>query len=133
VETPAGLIPLRDLISTPNLEVEPPKPKNEPGLLEIPPAYSSPAAESQQPNTPEAPKSATQIPNKDSLNPDQAARLYTICGLCFLFPPLAGWSWLMANQLSQQGQQITAARIKWFSLGLACGGVLLWILLWRLW
>jgi hypothetical protein len=82
---------------------------------------------------PAPPASASSPSATESINPEKAARLYTICGLCFVFPPLAGWSWMIASQLAREGQPVTAARTKWLSAGLASGGILLWILLWRLW
>jgi len=130
VETNAGLVPLRDLLPPPN-PADFVKVKTEPttsgllGPLPLPAPVPPPIRE---PEIPVASPAAL-----ESLNPEQAARLYTICGLCFVFPPLAVWSWMMASELEYRGQNVTAVRMKWLSVGLAGGGVLLWILLWRLW
>jgi hypothetical protein len=123
VETAAGLVPLRDLLPATNpADFSPVKATS--GLLGPLPAPTLTPAPELPPPTPPAP---------ESLNPEQATRVYALCGLCFVFPPLAGWIWMMANRLAAQGQPHTAARLKRLSLGLAGGGILLWILFWRLW
>ncbi len=136
VETTAGLVPLRDLLPAINpTDFSPAKTeyvpaKTEYGLLGPPPT-PVPAPVVMPASMPEVPPPPS--PGLESLDPEKAARLYTICGLCFVLPPLAGWSWMIASQLASQGQPVTAARMKWLSVGLASGGILLWILLWRLW
>jgi hypothetical protein len=129
VETTAGLVPLRDLLPATDPADIPPV-KIEYGLLG-PPAARPPTPVPASTSTAEAPPAAA--PALESISPEKAARLYTLCGLCFVFPPLAAWSWMLASQLAGQGQSATAARMKWLSVGLASGGALLWILLWRLW
>jgi len=92
---------------------------------------SSPAPAPANPPIPEMPVASASA--NESIAPEKAARFYSICGLCFVFPPLVVWSWLLAGQLTSQGQPVTAARMRWLSAGLAGGGILLWILLWHLW
>jgi hypothetical protein len=138
VETAVGLVPLRDLLpaTTAPTDFTPvktePAVKTEYGLLGPPPvSMPAPVPASTPAPAPEMP--TPRAPAAESINPEKAARLYTICGLCFVFPPLAAWSWMLASQLAGQGQPVTAARMKWLSASLAGGGILLWILLWRLW
>jgi hypothetical protein len=136
VETVNGLVPLRDLLPETTTPTDFTPVKTEYGLLGPPTtlahaAMSSSAPSSANPPVPETPTAST--PASESIAPEKAARLYTICGLCFVFPPLVAWSWMLAGQLAKQGQPVTAARTKWLSAGLASGGILLWVLLWCLW
>ena len=120
VETAAGLVPLRDLL-----------PAHDPGEFSKAPVEAG--LTGQLPVPEPSLKSEPPPTAIESLDSERAARLYTICGLCFVFPPLAVWSWMLARQLANQGQPVTAARMKWMSIGLAAGGIMLWVLLWRLW
>jgi hypothetical protein len=127
VETTAGMVPLRDLLPAIDEPLEPRKGPVQAGLLgPLPTTEPTPRPEAV--SRPEIVQPAI-----DSLDSERAARLYTLCGLCFLIPPLAAWNWTLANQLVGQGHPVTAARMKKLSLGLAAGGILLWVLLWHWW
>lgn len=114
VETTAGQVPLRQLLESVN-------------AARLKAAAPSPAIPAE--DAPPAPSLASE----KSLPEVEATRLYVICGWCFALPPLAWRAWQQAHILNSQGYTQMAQRIKMLSAGLAAGGVLLWILIWRVW
>lgn len=117
VETPAGQMPLRQLLEAVN-------------------ATRAPAAQSSPPFSADAPETApgeTPAPASANLPDDEAARLYAMCGICFAVPPAAWWTWRRAEGLAAKGNVRVAQRIKWLGAGFAAGGVLMWVVIWRMW
>jgi hypothetical protein len=114
VETTAGPVPLRQLLATAN-----PAPENTPA--------SSPSLDDETASPPRA------VAPVERIAEAEMQRLYILCGWCFALPPLAWRAWQQACILTKRGDVKTAERIKWLSLGMAAGGLLLWVLLWRIW
>ncbi|HVU37418.1 MAG TPA: hypothetical protein VHC95_03730 [Opitutales bacterium] len=117
VETPAGQMPLRQLLDTVNAARTP--------AAGSPPSVASDATEN--------PAVETVAPADANLREDEATRLYALCGGCFAVPPLAWWTWRSADRLAAKGNPRVAQRIKWLGTGLAAGGVLMWAVIWRMW
>jgi hypothetical protein len=115
VETPAGLVPLKQ-------------------LLPQPAAVSAPAATAEDDlPAPELaahlPASPTAAARGENLPQEEALRVYTTCGLCFVLPPLAYRAWMQACELAVRGYPQTAQRLQWISVGLSAGGVVFWLVL----
>jgi hypothetical protein len=116
VETRTGLVPLRHLL--------------------LPPAPASPlgsaAQEADGDYHPHPAESAPSAP-AEFPSPETATRAYTLCGLCFVFPPLIYRAWAASREFTLDGFPQTAQRVQWLSAGLASSGVIFWItLLWLL-
>jgi hypothetical protein len=126
VETPGGLVPLRQLL----IETDPARWA---GLAGRAAPVASPTA-TLAPMTPAAPPpgDASSSNSAPSAAKDDA-RAYALCGLCFLFPPLAIWTTLTSRQLANQGRADLALRLRWLGLGLALSGLVFWVLMWRQW
>jgi hypothetical protein len=107
VETPAGLVPLKQLLPAPA------EPSSAPAEIISPPPEMTP-----RPAVP-----------AENLAQDEAMRAYTTCGLCFVLPPLAYRTWLRARDLAAQGYPQTAQRLQWLSAGLGAGGLVFWLIL----
>ncbi len=126
VETPGGLVPLRQLL----LQIDPAR------WGEFADEPSSPLGSLPTPARPKAVShemaSASAAPVADApehLAEDVAQRAYLICGLCFVFPPLALRALNNARNLASEGYPQTAQRLKYLSVGLCAGGVVFWLLL----
>ncbi|HTB62167.1 MAG TPA: hypothetical protein VK737_01150 [Opitutales bacterium] len=117
VETRTGLVPLRHLLL-------PPTPASPLGALPV-----SPTLENTSPTIEESPDAAP-MPT-EFLAPEDATRAYTLCGLCFVFPPLIYRALAASRELALDGFPQTAQRVQWLSIGLTGSGVVFWFtLLW---
>ena len=129
VETSIGLVPLKQLL----LEADPARWGYLVGLASPPPAApaaSTPAPESAPANAP--PPLPASARAQTSAN-DAILQIYALCGLCFLLPPLAYWTWKKSRELAAQDQFSNQKNLQRLSLGLAFGGTLFWLAVWRFW
>jgi hypothetical protein len=127
VETSTGLMPLKQLL----LETDSVRWGYLAGLA-LPPAApsanNSSAPEIVPANDAPPTAAATRIGENDAI-----LQIYALCGLCFLLPPLAYWTWKKSRELAARGQSSNQKNLQRLSLGLALGGTLFWLAVWRFW
>lgn len=112
VETPGGLVPLKQLLPQPAAPTGPLASSMDANLVDV---------ESTAPRT--------SARAEENLAQDVALRAYTTCGLCFVLPPLVYRAWEQARGLAARGYPQTAQRLQWISAGLGAGGVVFWLVL----
>jgi len=127
VETDAGAIPLRQLL----LDADPARFSN---LLSPSvggasgPSLLGPVPDKNTSSPLDPAGSAPAAPGESS----EALKAYVLCGLSFVFPPLGGWAYLVAERLITKGNP-TGKMLKWLSLGLTAAGMLFWFFIVRMW